>query len=206
MSELIKRRKGRRILVVTAKSMMVQFQKEMWERFTIPLISLDSSRIQQIRSEISANANPFSYYDKVIISIDTLKRDIQYGAALDALVLGHHRDRRGTECRRQCRQRPQCAARQTRQTPCLPFRHVDHAVRHAAADGRARQFASLMNMLDPTTLPDPERYDKKRRRAPVRPPFQEGRDGRGVGQLPGTQGDVGEMQGHRSRGKRHSII
>lgn len=84
MSELIKRRKGRRILVVTAKSMMVQFQKEMWERFTIPLISLDSSRIQQIRSEIPANANPFSYYDKVIISIDTLKRDIQYGAALDA--------------------------------------------------------------------------------------------------------------------------
>ena len=64
MSELIKRRKGRRILVVTAKSMMVQFQKEMWERFTIPLISLDSSRIQQIRSEIPANANPFSYYDK----------------------------------------------------------------------------------------------------------------------------------------------
>lgn len=56
----------------------------MWERFTIPLISLDSSRIQQIRSEIPANANPFSYYDKVIISIDTLKRDIQYGAALDA--------------------------------------------------------------------------------------------------------------------------
>ena len=28
-------------------------------------------------------------------------------------------------------------------------------------DGRARSFASLMNMLDPTTLPDPERYDKK---------------------------------------------
>lgn len=71
MSELIKRHKGRRILVVTAKSMMLQFQKEMWERFTIPLISLDSSRIQQIRSEIPANANPFSYYDKVIVSIDT---------------------------------------------------------------------------------------------------------------------------------------
>ncbi len=51
-------------------------------------------------------------------------------------------------------------------------------------DGRARSFASLMNMLDPTTLPDPGRYDKKDVRTPVRPPFQEGRDGRGVRQLP----------------------
>lgn len=36
MSELIARGKGQRILVVTVKSMMNQFQKEMWERFTIP--------------------------------------------------------------------------------------------------------------------------------------------------------------------------
>ena len=84
MSELIVRHKGRRILVITAKSMMAQFQKEMWDRFTIPLVSLDSSRISQVRADIPANANPFSYYDKVIVSIDTLKRDIEYGAALDA--------------------------------------------------------------------------------------------------------------------------
>lgn len=118
--------------MVTAKSMMVQFQKEMWERFTIPLISLDSSRIQQIRSEIPANANPFSYYDKVIISIDTLKRDIQYGAALDASYWDIIVIERGSECRRPCRQRSQRTARQARQTPCFPFRYVDYAVRHAS--------------------------------------------------------------------------
>ena len=160
MSELIKRRKGRRILVVTAKSMMVQFQKEMWERFTIPLISLDSSRIQQIRSEIPANANPFSYYDKVIVSIDTLKRDIQYGAALDAsywdiIVIDEAQNVADRAINGRSAQRSRLAKRLASRSDALIMLS---ATPH---DGRARSFASLMNMLDPTTLPNPEEYDKK---------------------------------------------
>ena len=55
VSELIARGKGKRILVVTVKSMMTQFQKEMWNRFTIPLVCLDSNKIQRIRAELPSN-------------------------------------------------------------------------------------------------------------------------------------------------------
>ena len=50
MAELIRRGRGNRILIVTLKSMLTQFQKEMWTRFTIPLIRLDSAGISRVRA------------------------------------------------------------------------------------------------------------------------------------------------------------
>lgn len=83
MSELIARGKGKRILVVTVKSMMTQFQKEMWSRFSIPLTRLDSNEIKKVKKKIPSNHNPFNYYDKTIVSVDTLKRDVQYKTYLE---------------------------------------------------------------------------------------------------------------------------
>src|SRR3712207_1119834 len=50
-------------------------QFELWTRFALPFVRLDSLGIQRIRQKLPANRNPFTFYKRVIISIDTLKSD-----------------------------------------------------------------------------------------------------------------------------------
>lgn len=158
ISELIARGKGRRILVVTVKSMMAQFQKEMWERFSIPLISLDSAKIQRIRRDLPSNHNPFHYYDKTIVSIDTIKRDSEYrvhleNARWDIIVIdeAHNVAKRGNSNSQRARLADLLSSRSD---TLIMLSATPH-------DGSARSFASLMNMLDPTAIPDPDNYTEQ---------------------------------------------
>ncbi len=158
ISELIARGKGRRILVVTVKSMMAQFQKEMWERFSIPLISLDSAKIQRIRRDLPSNHNPFHYYDKTIVSIDTIKRDSEYrvhleNARWDIIVIdeAHNVAKRGKSNSQRARLADLLSSRSD---TLIMLSATPH-------DGSASSFASLMNMLDPTAIPDPDNYTEQ---------------------------------------------
>jgi ERCC4-related helicase len=157
VSELIARGKGQRILVVTVKSMMTQFQKEMWNRFTIPLVRLDSHKIQRIREELPANSSPFVYYDKTIVSIDTIKRDVEYRAHLenswwDIIIIdeAHNVAERGHQAQR-ARLAKLLAGRSDTLIMLTATPH----------DGRSESFASLMNMLDPTAIANPHDYQKE---------------------------------------------
>jgi ERCC4-related helicase len=159
VAELIRRGQGRRILVVTTKSMMVQFQKEFWSRFTIPLVRLDSTTIQRIRSQIPGNHNPFHYYDRSIISVDTLKQDREYRSYLEAahwniIIIdeAHNVARRGRG--QSASQRAKLADRlSTRSDTLILLSATPH-------DGRPESFASLMNMLDPTAIANETDYSQ----------------------------------------------
>ena len=155
ISELIARGKGKRILVVTVKNMMMQFQKELWNRFTIPLVRLDSNRIQKIRSNLPSNYNPFFYYDKTIVSIDTLKRDVEYRTHLenaywDIIVIDEAQNvaSRGDK---QAQRSKLAELLATRSDTMIMLSATPH-------DGKSRSFASLMNMLDPTAIANPDDY------------------------------------------------
>ena len=155
VSELIRRGRGKRILVLAVKSMMTQFQKEMWSRFTIPLVRLDSIGIQRVRSRIPTNHNPFYYYDKAIISIDTLKQDSEYRTYLenaywDIIVIdeAHNVAERGSGSSLRAKLAKLLSSRSD---TLIMLSATPH-------DGKAKSFASLMNMLDPTAIADPEEY------------------------------------------------
>ena len=154
VSELIARGRGKRILVLAVKSMLAQFQQEFWNRFTIPLVRLDSTGLQRVRNRLPANHNPFHYFDRAIISIDTLKQDIEYRHYLeqawwDIIVIdeAHNVAERGQHSQRARLARLLA----TRSDALIMLSATPH-------DGKPESFASLMNMLDPTAIADPGDY------------------------------------------------
>jgi superfamily II DNA or RNA helicase len=157
VAELVRRGRARRILVVTQKSLLAQFQKELWSRFTIPLMRLDSIGLQRVRNRIPTHANPFYYYDRSIISIDTLKQDNEFRHHLeqaywDVIVIdeAHNVARRGNQAMRH----RLAELLSSRSDTLIMLSATPH-------DGRKASFASLMNMLDPTAIADPEKYGKE---------------------------------------------
>lgn len=145
LAELIKRGRADRILVVTPKHVLEQMQHEMWTKFAIPFVRLDSQGIQRIRQKLPATRNPFTYFKRVIISIDTLKSD-RYLAHLrkhkwDAVVIDESHN--------------------VTNTSSLNHRLADTLAKNTDAlilasatphNGKKESFAELIRLLEPTAV------------------------------------------------------
>lgn len=160
-AELILRRRARRILVVANNAALAQFQKEFWIRFSIPLTRLDSDRIQRIRNTIPSNHNPFEQYDKTIVSIDTLKNDIQYRTAIeqthwDLIIIdeGHNVAERRNSAGGSSMRSKLAFLLAKRSDAMLILTATPH-------DGSQRSFSSLISMLDPTAVANPDQVSRE---------------------------------------------
>ena len=158
IAELIRRGRGKRILVVSLASMLTQFQKELWSRFSIPLVRLDSIGIAHVRDQLPSGHNPFHHFDRAIISIDTLKNATTWRPFLeksywDIVVID--------EVQNVAKKKNQRVSLRHQLADILASR-CDSLIMLSATphDGQAESFASLIKMLDPTVIADEKNYTK----------------------------------------------
>lgn len=161
LSELMKRGQAERILVLAKKSMLAQFQSELWNRFSLPLIRMDSAALQKLQLKIPASKNPFEVYKRIIISIDTLKDIGRYSHFLentrwDVVVIDEaHNVAGGSNPEKHLSYR--LARRLSRRSNSMI---LTTATPH---NGKRETFGRLISLLDPSAIPDPElkKYEAK---------------------------------------------
>lgn len=150
LSELQRRGRANRVLAVVPRHILDQIQHELWCRFAFPLARLDSEGIQRVRQRIPTGQNPFTYFNRVIVSIDTLKNPSRYRHHLERVRWdvvwvdeSHKLVNRGTL---------------NNQLAQVLAPNADALILSSATphNGKPESFAELVSLLDPTSVPDPD--------------------------------------------------
>ena len=93
LAELLLRRRIRRILIATPASLRVQWQEEMWEKFSLPFSIVDRDGTAKLRRDLGMDANPWRSHSRIITSYHYLKQpDVleQFRVAQQADAAGAH--------------------------------------------------------------------------------------------------------------------
>jgi len=150
LAELQRRGRANRVLVVVPRHILDQLQHELWCRFGFPLIRLDSEGIQRVHQRVPAGQNPFAYFNRVIVSIDTLKHPNHYRHHLEKVrwdVIwideSHKLVNKGTLNNKLAK---------------VLAPNADSLILTSATphNGKPESFAELISLLDPTSVPNPD--------------------------------------------------
>lgn len=153
LNELAIRGAADRVLAVVPQAILEQVQHELWCRTGFPLVRLDTPGIQRMKDRIPAGRNPFAYFKRVIVSVDTIKQPGRYLPLLedvqwDIVWID--------ECHSLINRRSQNS-----QLARVLANNSDGFVLTSATphNGKPESFAELISLLDPTAIADPSDYD-----------------------------------------------
>jgi superfamily II DNA or RNA helicase len=123
LAELTRRGRGDHVLIVCPRHVLEQMQHELWTRFALPFVRLDSVGVQRVRQELPATRNPFTYFKRVIISIDTRFVTDLPQHRWDAVVIDESLNVTNSA---------------THRLPTRPHRGAEHCEGHSEGSGRRR--------------------------------------------------------------------
>jgi superfamily II DNA/RNA helicase len=163
--ELIARGVGKRILLVVPPGLIGQWLDEMWQKFGLEFRSIENSAsLDRAQTLLSEGLQPWVYFDRVITSVEYLKRRDVHAAALarpwDAIVVdeAHYLAESGTPAN------PYSTAR-TRLGPKL--RDATRSLILLTAtphNGYRHSFRSLLELVEPADATLHGRAESVRRR------------------------------------------
>jgi superfamily II DNA or RNA helicase len=157
---LMQRRRAERVLVLCrARPEPERWQQELREKFGIEAeVINDGQDYARLRRSVPAHLNVFAYVPRLIMSmhfaaqphiVDELRRDVRW----DTIIIdeAHHLAERGSS-RKRLWELAQVVCGKSDNDPLLLLTATPH-------DGKGESFASLIRLLDPYAVVDPDRLD-----------------------------------------------
>ncbi len=74
LTELLLRRRIRRVLVLTPASLRDQWREELWDKFSLPFEVVDRKSTERLRRKLGIDANPWRSFSRIIASYHYLRQ------------------------------------------------------------------------------------------------------------------------------------